>query len=449
MPVPDVTTESGRRMLLVHMDGDGFVSTSELPGHPLAGEAVRDRVVRKYRLPMTISVIESELAPEGLYPKLSKRLEAVARDIFREKHVELASHSYSHPFSWHLVSLDDLDAEGGEVAYNLSIPGYKFDLAREIDGSIRYIEQRLAPPGKQVKLFLWTGDCVPGRDALQRLEQLGVLNMNGGDTTATRSRNTHTQIEGLGINRQGLFQVFAPNQNENVYTNEWTGPYYGYERVIETYELTERPRRLKPINIYFHSYITTKLAGMRSLDKIFDYALRQETTPVYGSEYAQKVLDFQGLNVARSAAGWRLRGGRALHTLRLPLAMGVPDLAASRGVAGWRELGGVRYVHLAAEANDIELVLRAASASPSAPTQSAQPRLVSANARIDSFVAQPGRWQWQLGGHVPLELSLEQPDSCRVRANGRELKPLRREGALFHYRLTDHAARPLEAICPR
>lgn len=446
MPVPDVTTESGRRMLLVHMDGDGFISTSELPGHPLAGEVVRERVVRKYRVPMTISVIEAELSPQGLYPQLSRRLETVARDIFREPHVELASHSYSHPFSWHLVSLDELDAEGGEAAYNLPLAGYKFDLAREIDGSIRYIEERLAPPGKKVKLFLWTGDCVPGRDALERLQQLGVLNMNGGDTTATRSRNTHTQIEGLGINRQGLFQVFAPNQNENVYTNEWTGPYYGYERVIETYALTEKPRRLKPINIYFHSYITTKLAGMRSLDKVFDYALRQETTPVYGSEYAQKVLDFQGLNVARSATGWRLRGANTLHTLRLPASMGVPDLAASRGVAGWRDEGDMRYVHLAAQARDIELVLSTAASSP--PTQSASPRLVSANARIDSFVAQRGRWQWQLGGHVPLELTLEQPATCRLLANGRELKPQRREGALFHYRLTDHAARPLEAICP-
>ena len=57
--------------------------------------------------------------------------------------------------------------------------------------------------------------------------------------------------EGLGLERDGLFQVFAPNQNENVYTNEWRGPFYGFERVIETFEFTETPRRLKPINIYF------------------------------------------------------------------------------------------------------------------------------------------------------------------------------------------------------
>lgn len=47
----------------------------------------------------------------------------------------------------------------------------------------------------------------------------------------------------------------------------WT--FYGFERVIETFEFTETPRRLKPINIYFHTYLTTKLAGMRSLDKVF------------------------------------------------------------------------------------------------------------------------------------------------------------------------------------
>ena len=35
MPVPDVTTESGRRMLLVHMDGDGFVSARSLPLGPI------------------------------------------------------------------------------------------------------------------------------------------------------------------------------------------------------------------------------------------------------------------------------------------------------------------------------------------------------------------------------------------------------------------------------
>jgi len=140
MPVPDTTTETGRRMLMVHMDGDGFISRSETPGNPIAGEMVRDRVVRRYAIPMTISVIEAEIAPDGLYPGLSALAEQVARDIFAAPHVAIASHSYSYPFFWYKAS-----APGSSGNYNLRIPGYRFDIHREVDGSIAYIERRLAP----------------------------------------------------------------------------------------------------------------------------------------------------------------------------------------------------------------------------------------------------------------------------------------------------------------
>ncbi len=439
MPVPDVTTESGRRMLMVHMDGDGFISRSELPGNPYAGEVVRDRVVNRYPLPMTISVIESELSPQGLYPQLSQKLEAVARDIFRAPNVEIASHSYSHPFNWRLAGTTATEEDSG---YNLAIPGYHFDLKREIEGSIRYIETRLAPPGKKVAMFLWTGDCIPGRDALEWTQRLGVMNMNGGDTTATRTRQTLTQVEGLGVERNGLFQVFAPNQNENVYTNDWTGPYYGFERVIETFELTEKPRRLKPIDIYFHTYITTKPAGMQSLDKVFGWALAQETTPLFASEYARKVLEFSRIAVARSAQGWRIRGMDQLHTLRIPTALGVPDLGQSSAVAGYREGAEGLYAHMVAHSADVELVLQAV---PGAAVSAV--RLVSANGRIENSQRTDKTYRWNLAAHVPLEFSLANVASCRVRAAGRELTPSRRDGAVSHYRLTAHAARPLEAIC--
>lgn len=453
MPVPDVTTESGRRLLMVHMDGDGFVSRTELPGNPYAGEVVRDRVVRKYPVPMTISVIEAELSPQGLYPKLSPQLEPVARDIFRAANVEIASHSYSHPFNWRKAGMAGEDGEG-EGGYNLAIPGYRFDLQREIEGSIRYIENRLAPPGKKVRMFLWTGDCIPGREALEWTQKLGVLNMNGGDTTTTRSHRTMTEVEGLGVARQGLFQVFAPNQNENVYTHDWTGPFYGFERLLETFELTESPRRLKPMNIYFHTYITTKRAGMQSLDKVFNYALKQESTPVFASEYARKVLDFRQVAVARTATGWRVRGMDQLHTLRLPATLGVPDLLHSTGIAGWRarapqgEVAPYRYLHVASPTGAAELQLQ-----QPAPESLATLNLVSANGRIlDSQYRKTAdgiEARWTLAAHVPLEFTLAQEAGCRVRLAGRFLIPVRRDGALFHYRLTDHAAQSLEAFCQR
>jgi hypothetical protein len=432
MPVPDTTTESGRRLLMVHMDGDGFISRSELPGHPLAGELVRDRVVKKYAIPMTLSVIEAELSPTGLYPGMSAYAEAVAQDIFRAPHVAIASHSYSHPFSWSKAQESDPNA-----GYNLRIPGYKFDLDREITGSIQYIEKRLAPPGKKVDVFLWTGDCVPGAEALVKVAAAGVVNMNGGDTTANRSAPSMTKVEGLGLRRGEGFQVFAPNQNENVYTNNWQGPFYGFERVIETFEFTESPRRLKPIDIYFHSYITTKAAGIRSLDKVFAYALEQDNTPVFVSEYAHKVLDFQNLAVARTANGWRVRGAQALHTLRLAADFGAPDIGKSQAVAGFNSHQGQTYVHLSGDA--VELVT-----SP-APVQGV--RLVSANGRVEKFESVAGGYRWDISAHVPLKFNLAHAQGCQVKVAGRAVTPKRSAEGISFFEMTDHVARPLEAIC--
>ncbi|MFZ2220310.1 MAG: hypothetical protein WAV85_16750 [Rhodoferax sp.] len=435
MPVPDVSTESGRRLFMVHMDGDGWVSRSELPGNPLAAELVRDRVVKKYPVPMTISVIEAETSPKGLYPELSPLAEQVAKDIFREPHVAIASHSYSHPFFWAKVEAGD--ESYGVKAVNLNLAGYEFSLQREIEGSIRYIEERLAPPGKKVEIFFWTGDCVPSSEALEWTHRVGVLNMNGGDTTATLAHPTMTRVEGLGLRRAGGYQVFAPNQNENVYTNEWTGPFYGFDRVIETFEFTEKPRRLKPINIYFHTYLTTKTAGMRSLDKIFTYAMAQKTMPVYVSEYARKVLDFQDVAVARTPAGWRVRGAKDLRTLRLPNTLGFTDIRKSQGVAGYTLGENDSYIHLASDAALLAL----------STVESPAPRLDSANARIERFEQNSTGAQWQFKGHVPLQFTVAHADDCRVRMGGRNLTPARREGKLSHFELKTHATGPIEIRC--
>ncbi|MGC1440220.1 MAG: endo alpha-1,4 polygalactosaminidase, partial [Burkholderiaceae bacterium] len=163
-PIPDVTTENGRRLLLVHIDGDGFASRAEIPGTPFAAEVMYRDFIKRYQIPHTVSVIEGETGPKGLYPKLSPDLEDIARRIFRLDHVELASHSYSHPFFWHSVvanAASGNNSSEAESLQHLPIPGYNFDLNRDIAGSVDYINSRLAPPGKKTKVFLWTGDCVP------------------------------------------------------------------------------------------------------------------------------------------------------------------------------------------------------------------------------------------------------------------------------------------------
>lgn len=437
IPVPDVTTESGRRMLLIHMDGDGFVSRAELPGRPYAGEVLRDRIVRRYRLPMTISVIEGEVSTTGVYPQDAPKAEQVAREIFKEPHVEIASHSYSHPFVWHKM-ISDTEHDAPDSTYRLPIPGYRFDPQREIMGSIHYIEERLAPPGKKVALFQWTGDCIPDGNSLRLVGELGIPNLNGGDTTATYSQPTLTRVDGIGMNWENGFQVFAPNQNENVYTFNWTKAFYNYRRVIETFEWTEQPRRLKPINIYFHTYLMTKPEGLKALEEVFNWALKQETTPVKTSEYARKVLDFNKIAIARTLDGavFRIRGSIALRTLRMPRALGFPDLLASRNVGGYTSNDHDHYIHLTDDQAELAVTATAARI----------PRLVSANGFIRSAYYDNQVARWHLAGYVPLSFSLAHVDGCKIIVNNQPIVAKRRRGEIADFQVP-HASATIEALC--
>ncbi|MFO7541403.1 MAG: endo alpha-1,4 polygalactosaminidase [Thiobacillus sp.] len=429
MPVPDVTTENGRRLLITHIDGDGFASRGEFPGSPWAAEVLYKEVLKRYPIPTTVSVIEGEISRQGLYPQFSSQLEPIARRMFALPHVEAASHSYSHPFKWQKLAAG-VDAEEARD-YSLGVPGYTFDDAREIDGSIRYVES-LLPAGKQCKVFLWTGDCNPTSDTLARASRPGLLNMNGGDTLMSRTNPSLTAAAPLGLRRGELFQVYAPNQNENLYTNLWTGPYYGYERVIETFELTDKPLRIKPINIYYHTYSTSKHASLKALKAVYDWALKQPVLPIFASDYIRKVHDFNQLVVAREGAGWRIAGGDQVRTLRIPVTMGYPDLPRSRGVLGWRDEGTVRYIHLAGTA-DSYLVL----ADKPAPTA----WLSRANARITL-----DRGGWLLKAYQPLELEFGNAARCTFRLDGKPAPVIRRPDGLFALKHRKHEAR-LEMRC--
>ena len=127
---------------------------------------------------------------------------------------------------------------------HLAIKGYTFDLDRDIKGSRDYINS-LAPPGKSVKVTLWSGNCAPSDRAVGLSQKLGMFNVNGGGATRTRDYPSLTRGSAMGIPKApGVYQVFAPVENENVYTNDWLGPFDGYRHAIETYQLNESPRRL-------------------------------------------------------------------------------------------------------------------------------------------------------------------------------------------------------------
>ncbi|MBS1143159.1 MAG: putative signal peptide protein [Proteobacteria bacterium] len=409
MPVPDVTTENGRRLLFSHIDGDGFPSVAEMPGQPLAAEVLYREILQKYPVPTAASVIESEVAPDGLYPKLSPRMEAVARQIFALPHVEIASHSYSHPFRWDNVR-HGIFKESGEAYYHLDIPGYALDLRREITGSVDYIRRRLAPPGKPVDIMLWSGDTNPGPDALGIAQAAGLLNMNGGDTYISRSHPSLTAVGPIGIRTRGFLQIYAPITNENLYTNLWRGPFYGYAQVIDTFAMTESPRRLKPVGIYYHTYSASKPAGLKALHTAFAWAASQALHPVFASEYIRKALDFDSMAIAREGDGWRIRGDGHLRTLRLPADMR-PAIDTAAGVAGFSPGREGRYLHLADDA--------AWFAAATAPAR--QPYLVDANGRLHDWSRRQDNagttLHFRLSAHAPLDFRLANLDGCSTRIN--------------------------------
>ncbi len=421
IPVPDVTTEGGRRMLLSHIDGDGFASHAEFPGTPFTGEVVRKEIMERYRLPISASIIEGEVSPQGLYKKDAPTLEALARRIFASPSVEAASHSFSHPFNWIRIVEKGRSQPATEVesdaGYNLPLPGYKFDLTREVRGSMDYINRRLMPAGKKASIFLWSGDCAPPGVAVAEVYRDGYLNMNGGSTLITNSNNTWTAIAAQGIRKDGWYQVYAPNQNENEYTNAWRGPFYGFQRVIETFKLTEAPYRFKPVDIYYHFYSASKPASLAALHKVYQWALAQPQplTRVYASQYIRKVLDFETTTLARDLASGDLlvRSGHDLRTLRLSPAATPPSLRASSGVAGFAPGPSGQY-----------LILASAEARLSARHDAHGPVYVQdANGSISDLVRSEAggasEIRFVLTANGPAEFTLAQAHGCAVTIDGR------------------------------
>jgi hypothetical protein len=267
--------------------------------------------------------------------------------------------------------------------------------------------------------------------------------MNGGETMITRSFPSLTLVAPLGVPKGKYFQVYAPNQNENVYTNNWTGPFYGFERVIETFELTDATYRLKPVDIYFHTYAASKPASLKALDKVFKWASAQETTPVQVSDYVRKVQDFNNMVVAKTPDGWRVRGTGNLHELRAPMALGQPQVEAGAALAGFNRRGNSQYLHVA----DSEANIRFRKSATDAPY------LVSANARVSRLNAaatdNARTLELGLSGQVPLQFALSMNVHCSVRAEGKLIGANSRTNGVSHFSTKKNVIDQLRIHCPR
>jgi hypothetical protein len=329
-PAPDTTTRCGLRIFYSHIDGDGFVYDTGFDKKRLCSEVIRDEVLKKYPYPVTCSIIEAEINADQADLKLadSTRYVEVAKSIFALPNVQPASHSYSHPFIWIEADEDYLPLyEEKNLKLKPTVDYPKILMAREIEGSIRYIEKTLLPAGKKVELMLWSGNCRPGEEALKMCQDIGVMNLNGGNTAITKRHPVVSIIGPKTMTWNGLRQIHASNQNEFVYTRNWSGPFFnGFRQVQETFELTEQPRRLKPVNLYYHFYSGSQLGSLKALTDVLDWSLTQPLHAMTARDFAEMVADSCNVQFLQMGSqSWKIITGGKQRSFRLAANSAVPN----------------------------------------------------------------------------------------------------------------------------
>ena len=399
--IPDVTTENGKRLLFTHVDGDGIMNRVEGDFGYYSGDVILKDILKVYKIPHSISVIGSEIEPNGLYPKLSKKLMKIAKEMYALENVEPATHTFTHPFFWDKIKNDTLDAK-----YRLKPKGYNFSLKSELSGTLNSINENFHPT-KEAKAVFWSGDCAPQENALEYVYKHNILNINGGDTTITRTAPWLSAIAPLGVERDAYLQVYTGAQNENVFTNDWLGPFWGFKRVTQTFELTNSPRRFKPIDIYYHLYSGSKQASLKALKYVFDWSLKQDTMPIFTSEYIPKVMDFYTASLAHEKSEWLVEGLYDLSTIRVEKKDASVDFNASTSIMGVKYFEN--HTYLALDKREKHFITFDTNRSIIGESY-----MVSANAKVSKYERVDQVQKFSFEGYVDLKLEFQLQKSCTL-----------------------------------
>lgn len=335
IPIPDTTTVNGKRLFYSHIDGDGIFNVSHIDKKSYSGETVLTEILKKLpAVPITVSIITGYLD----YPEFqSEREMALYKNIFELPNVEPASHGYTHPLVWR------------EKKLALKVPKHKYTDKFEIINSTMLLKQLLAKYkiNKNCNLFLWTGDCRPPTEAAKIAQDFGLANLNGGDTRFDKRYDSLAFVYPLGlIKGDGIVQIYASNSNENTYTNLWKGPFYGYQLAIDTFANTGSPKRLKPINVYYHFYSAEQQASLKVLKEVYEKTLAQDIFPVFTGEYSKIARDFYDCQIFKLGDGHLVKTGGGIKTVRYDNEARNVDLSRSRSVLGFTHWQNSLYVHL-------------------------------------------------------------------------------------------------------
>ena len=93
-PMPDITTENGKRLWFAHIDGDALPSWAELPGKRLGAQVIRDEILDRYNLPHSISVVEAEINGMPQFGDRRDLMIKTAREILSLIHISEPTRPY-------------------------------------------------------------------------------------------------------------------------------------------------------------------------------------------------------------------------------------------------------------------------------------------------------------------------------------------------------------------
>jgi hypothetical protein len=377
VPAPHPSVLNGRRMFVLHVDGDGFESVSTARLNTPAAKVFLDEILDVYKLPATVSIIVGSLTRDFDIAQPTDAMK-LAAEILNRPYVEAGSHGVLHPYQWSAAW-----APGRPPVATLpykQMANYDYSPVAEVRDSIRFINERLLEDGKRCRIMQWTGDCIPPAEAILECARHDAVNINGGTFRWDEVHNSVGYVSPWVRALGDAVQVCAGAANENEFPGYFTTNPGSYGHIDTTIERTGQKRILKPANVYVHFYSAETRPRLDTLKRLLDrWARRERTAPVYASTYVTSVLGARSATIRRTSDGWAVRDMGACRTLRIDEEDRGVDFTRSSGVIGARRIGPSLYIHL--DASEASVVL---AASPPA-----SPHLVEANHAVSRVKLTP------------------------------------------------------------
>lgn len=385
LPAPDTTTLAGKRIFYATCHGDGWNYSTGVQKYKnkqaICSEVILEDVVKPHPdLPISVGIIAADIDLKWVGKKKSQE---IAKKYFALSHVEAASHTYSHPFEWEFFRTGEPEKEINylhlypygtwqnsflswfrakyyqqfrpkeyqkqKLRWGYVLPrayaNEPFNLRQEIFGSRDFINQ-FTIPSNPVKLLIWSGDSLPWDKPLELCKEAGIDNQGGGFVRFDSDYPSYIFVFPLARKVGGEIQIYASANADNNYTNGWKDQFYGYQYLPATLKNTENPRRIKPIQLYYHSYSGQFPASVNAILSNIEYIKSQPIIPIRTTRFCDIGRGFFTTEIERlGPSKWKILNRKGLQTIRFNQAKYV-NINDSVGVIGYNNFQDSLYVYL-------------------------------------------------------------------------------------------------------